>query len=128
MLLQRSSPNGMKRSSSIEYLSISECVQHTVQGMWGNAPRAEPVRAIKRIERDLSVGFGPQKECAAALLRADALQGALPIYVRPRPTVGAKERSPVEPAVGSSGTFETGTSGPMRPAGSSDAHTSHGCS
>jgi hypothetical protein len=87
----------MKRSSSTEFLLVSECVNQVVQGMWGNAPRPEPVRAIKRIERDRSVGFGPRKEYAAALLRADALQGALPIYVCPRPTVGAQGRSPVEP-------------------------------
>jgi hypothetical protein len=63
--------------------------------MWGNAPRPQPVREIKQIERDLSVGFGPRKEYAAALLRADALQGALPIYVRASPE--AQERSPGQP-------------------------------
>jgi hypothetical protein len=91
------STNGMKKSSSTDFLLISECVNQTVQGMWGNAPRPEPVREIKRIERDLSVGFGPWKEDAAALLRADALRGELPIYVRPRPTLGTQGRPSVEP-------------------------------
>jgi hypothetical protein len=87
----------MKKISSNEFLLISECVTQTVQGMWGNAPRPEPVREIKQIDRDLSVGFGPRKEYAAALLRADALQGALPIYVRGRPTAVAEGRPNVEP-------------------------------
>ena len=87
----------MKKISSAEFMLVSECVNQTVQGMWGNAPRPEPVREIKQIERDLSVGFGPRKEYAAALLRADALQGALPIYVRARPTVVADGRPNVGP-------------------------------
>src|SRR4051812_24344864 len=68
MLLQRSSPNGMKRSSSTEYLLISECVQHTVQGMWGNVPRAEPVRAIKQIERDLPLASGRKRNARQTTL------------------------------------------------------------
>jgi hypothetical protein len=59
-----------------------------------NAPRPEPVREIKQIERDLSVGFGPRKAYAAALLRADALKGTLPVFVRARP---AGRQSRVDP-------------------------------
>jgi hypothetical protein len=84
----------MKKTSSTDFLLISECVSQTVQGMWGNAPRSEPVREIKQIERDLSVGFGPRKEYAAAVLRADALQGTLPVCVRGRP---AARQSRVDP-------------------------------
>jgi hypothetical protein len=40
----------MKKISSPELLLISECVNQTVQGMWGNATRPEPVREIKQIE------------------------------------------------------------------------------
>jgi len=87
----------MKKSSSTEFLLISECVNQTAQGMWGNAPRAEPVRAIKQVQRDLSVGFGPRKEEAAVRLRADALKGALPIYVRPRSVEKVNQGSAVEP-------------------------------
>jgi len=85
------------RKRPTEFLLISECVSQLVQGMWGNAPRAEPVRQIKKVERDLSVGFGPRKEHAAALLRSDALQGRLPVYVRPRPIAVAHRQSPAEP-------------------------------
>jgi hypothetical protein len=84
----------MKRPT--EFLPISECVNRLVQGMWGNAPRAEPLREIKQVERDLSVGFGPRREDAATLLRAAALQGTLPTYVRPRSTTVADAQSPVE--------------------------------
>jgi hypothetical protein len=87
--------HSMRKHSSDEFLLISECVTQTVQGMWGNAPRPQPVREIKQIERDLSVGFGPRKEYAAALLRADALQGALPIYVRA--SREAQEGAPGQP-------------------------------
>jgi hypothetical protein len=91
--------DNMKRSSSTEFLLISECVNRIVQGMWGNTPRPEPVREIKRFERDLSVGFGPRKERAAALLRTDALRAALPIYVRQRSTAATQGRSAIEPGL-----------------------------
>jgi hypothetical protein len=89
--------NEMKKTSSTEFLLISECVERTVQGMWGNAPRAEPVRKIKQIDGGLSVGFGPRKESVAAVLRADALQGKLPVFVRAWLTADAETRSRVEP-------------------------------
>jgi hypothetical protein len=89
--------NGMKKISSTDFLLISECVNQTVQGMWGNAARPEPVREIKQIDGGLSVGFGPRKETAAAVLRADALQGTLPVFVRARPTADAEGRSRAEP-------------------------------
>jgi hypothetical protein len=86
----------MKKCPSAEFLIVSECVHQIAQGMWGNAPRPEPVREIKRVDRDLSVGFGPRREYAAKLLRSAALQGALPVYVRSRPTTVADRESPVE--------------------------------
>jgi hypothetical protein len=89
----------MKKSSAPEFLLISECVNQLVQGMWGSAPRAEPVRAIRQIEPELSVGFGPRKEYAAALLRADALQGKVPVYVRARLVRTAPHLSDFEPRV-----------------------------
>jgi hypothetical protein len=85
----------MRKNSSTEFLPISECVNQMVQGMWGNAPRPEPVREIKQIDRGLSVGFGPRKENAAAVLRADALQGTLPVFVRASATALAEGRSRV---------------------------------
>jgi hypothetical protein len=78
-------------------ISSRDIVNEAVQGMWGNAPRAEPVRKIKQIDGGLSVGFGPRKENAAAILRADAVQGKLPVFVRAHVTAIAEGRTRVEP-------------------------------
>jgi hypothetical protein len=71
--------------------------------MWGNAPRPVPVIEAKKnkaLGRNLSVGFGPQREQSAALLRAAALSGKLPVYVRPREGASkAAELRPVPPAM-----------------------------
>lgn len=81
----------MKQPFSTEFLPLSECVHRLVQGMWGNVRRPQPIHKIKEHERDLSVGFGPQKEYSAALLRAAALAGKLRVYVRPRAGTADKE-------------------------------------
>jgi hypothetical protein len=83
----------MKKSTSTEFLLISESVNRLVQGIWGNAPRAEPVREIKRCDRALSVDFGPRREKAAALLRTAGLRGELSIHVRSRSNT--QERNPL---------------------------------
>jgi hypothetical protein len=94
----------MKKKPSAEFLLISECVTRLERGMFGNAPRSLPVinaKKNKKLGRDLSVGFGPQREEAAALVRDAALSGKLPVYVRPRDGRAAKsqELKPVPPAI-----------------------------
>jgi hypothetical protein len=74
----------------IGFLRFSEAANRLAEGMWGGVPPPAPVRQIKLVARDLSVGFGPWQEEAQQRLTRAAVNGELLVYVLamgPAPTV-----------------------------------------
>jgi len=60
---------------------FSGAVEQLATGMWGGLPQAEPLRAIKRLAKKASVGFGPWREQAGKRLTAAVRRGELSVYV-----------------------------------------------
>jgi hypothetical protein len=70
-----------------DFLPLSHAVNRLADGMWGGLPRPEPIAAIKRVHKKLSLGYGPWREKAGRRLRAAARRGKLAIYVLAKPQV-----------------------------------------
>ena len=87
----------MKRTAPTEFLLISECVNRTVQGMWGNALQPQPVREIKQSSATFPLASGRgrkrrQQSCELTLCR-----GRCPSTSAPALPQFADRRSHVEP-------------------------------
>jgi hypothetical protein len=81
-----------------ELLLISEAVARLEKGMFGGPiSRPEPVRKLKEEAPRFSVGFGPQRERAAAVILSAMLEGDLLVHVLTRPTGEGARRSIVVP-------------------------------
>jgi hypothetical protein len=79
-------------------LLISEAVARLEKGMFGGPiSRPEPVRKLKEEAPRFSVGFGPQRERAAAVILSAMLEGDLLVHVLTRPTGEGARRSIVVP-------------------------------
>jgi hypothetical protein len=63
------------------YILFSAAVTRLAEGIWGGLPQPEPLRAIKKVEKKASIGFGPWREAAGRRLTAAARQGKLAVYV-----------------------------------------------
>jgi hypothetical protein len=70
-----------------DFMPLSHAVNRLADGMWGGLPRPEPIAAIKRVHKKLSLGYGPWREKAGRRLRAAAMRGKLVIYVLAKPQV-----------------------------------------
>jgi hypothetical protein len=79
------------------FLSFSTAVYYLAQGIWGGVRRPVPVRAVKREQPKLSVGFGPWKEQAGEILRAATTEGKLAVHIFAdvQPSVTNLEPNPV---------------------------------
>jgi hypothetical protein len=73
-----------------DFLPLSHAVNRLADGMWGGLPRPEPIAAIKRVHKKLSLGYGPWREKAGRRLRAAAMRGKLAIYVLAKPQVQSR--------------------------------------
>ena len=81
-----------------EFLLISGAIAHLEAGMFGGyLTRPEPVRKLKKKQPRLSVGFGAQKERAAAVILAAILRGNLSVHVLPQSPANGGCRSIVVP-------------------------------
>jgi hypothetical protein len=63
------------------YIPFSAAVTRLAEGIWGGLPQAEPVRAIKKVAKKASIGFGPWREAAGRRLTAAVRHGELAVYV-----------------------------------------------
>jgi hypothetical protein len=78
-------PDGFQR--------FSDAVCRLAEGMWGGLRGPVPVRAIKRIEKRTSIGFGPWREQAAQRLTAEVKKGRLEVYVSAKSQAPFKSRA-----------------------------------
>src|SRR6516162_780232 len=67
------------------FLRFSDAINRLDEGMWGGLRGPAPVRAIKRIEKRASIGFGPWREQAGQRLTAEVKKGRLAVYVFAEP-------------------------------------------
>jgi hypothetical protein len=74
------------------FLRFSDAISRLDEGMWGGLRRPAPVRAIKRIQKRASIGFGPWREQAGQHLTAAVKKGRLAVYVFAEPQVLFKSR------------------------------------
>jgi hypothetical protein len=81
-----------------DFLPLSRAVNRLADGMWGGLLRPEPVVAIKRVHKKLSLGYGPWREKAGRRLRAAAMRGKLVIYVLAKPQVRSATDDPADSA------------------------------
>jgi hypothetical protein len=65
------------------YILLSAAINQFAAGIWGGLRQPEPVRAVKKIAKKLSVGFGPWREKAGQHLTAAVRRGELGVYVAP---------------------------------------------
>jgi hypothetical protein len=67
------------------FLRFSDAICRLADGMWGGLRGPAPVRAIKRIEKRASIGFGPWRERAGQRLTAAVKKGRLTVYIFAEP-------------------------------------------
>ena len=79
-----------------DFLPLSHAVNRLADGMWGGLQRPEPVVAIKRVHKKLSLGSGPWGERAGRRLRAAAVRGKLAIYVFAKPQIRSEAHNRAE--------------------------------
>src|SRR2546430_202195 len=75
------------------FLRFSDALSRLAEGMWGGLRRPAPVRAIKRIQKRASIGFGPWREQAGQCLTAAVKNGRLAVYVFAEPQALFKSRA-----------------------------------
>src|SRR6516225_7659968 len=75
------------------FLRFSDAISRLAEGMWGGLRGPAPVRAIKRIEKRASIGFGPWREQAGQRLTAAVKKGRLAVYVFAEPQALFKSRA-----------------------------------
>jgi hypothetical protein len=81
------------------FLRLSDAAYRLAQGMWGGLRQADPVRAVKRCEKKLSVGFGPWQERAKRRIRTAAVAGELTVYVLTESKFGIDAPAPVPASI-----------------------------